>query len=97
MMDHECNVYVTVQLNDAQASSTYRAALALERLAETCKEARLKLRCLKEGELLTPFPMLRPGGLTGLLQVGLVGCGCGNGWGWGWGGVWVWVRVRVWM
>jgi len=29
-MDHECNVYVTVQLNDAQASSSNFNALVLD-------------------------------------------------------------------
>lgn len=46
-----------------------RSAMALERLTATCKDARIKLGSFTESDLLAPFPMLRPKGLMGLLQV----------------------------
>eukprot|EP00983_Pelagomonas_calceolata_P105439 1159130-Pelagomonas_calceolata.AAC.13 len=51
-----------------KGTAVLHSAMALERLAEACKEARVKLGSLAEGELITPFPMLRPKGLKGLLQ-----------------------------
>ena len=41
----------------------------MERIAEACKDVDLKIKLLREDSLLSPFPMLRPGGLIGLLQV----------------------------
>lgn len=41
----------------------------MERLAEACKDAKLKVKLLREEDLLLPFSMLRSEGLVGLIQV----------------------------
>ncbi|KAF5831513.1 hypothetical protein DUNSADRAFT_13017 [Dunaliella salina] len=51
-----------------QGTAAFHSAMALERMADVCKEARVKLGSLAESEMITTFPMLRPKGLNGLLQ-----------------------------